>query len=253
MNQLGMNPSPFTARLQFSRYLETSKLPSAPISVNWTKVVGNNFAMLGNDTVGDCVPAGQLHMAQCWIANASGKVVLPTTADAIQLYNREAAYNPNNPATDLGCDPLTALNFWRIIGVPIGGARHKIEAFAQVNLSNAHELQSALWLFGGLFTGWMLPASAQGQSVWSVPASGPVGPGAPGSWGGHLAPLAVDEFGRYGVISWGGIIPVTPGFVTAYAAPGEIWAVISSEWIEKNGKTPTGLNLAQLKADLSVL
>ena len=48
-----------------------------------------------------------------------------------------------------------------------------------------HELvQTAAWLFGGLYIGLQMPLSAQKQVIWDWTGS-LAGPARPGSWGGH--------------------------------------------------------------------
>jgi hypothetical protein len=53
------------------------------------------------------------------------------------------------------------------------------------------------------------------------------------------------------VITWGSKLIMTPRFRRTYSD--EAYAVLSQEWIEKNGQAVSGFNLAQLQADLASL
>jgi hypothetical protein len=248
---LGKKPKREDPRtFKLARYL--THLPPAPATVDWTRAV-SKWGMLDNDNIGDCVPAGMMHMVMLWAANAGKPIPQPTDAEAIANYEVIGGYNPSDPSTDQGCDMLTALQIWRSKGILVGGQTHRIAAFAEVNLKNPAEVKAALYLFGGLFTGWALPASAQGENTWFVPVGGPYGDtGAPGSWGGHCAPLAAEDgSGEFRAITWGSLTPATHNFVADYSE--EAYAVISPEWIEQNGKAPSGFNLAALEKDLAAL
>ena len=92
-----------------------------------------------------------------------------------------------------------------------------------------------------------------GNPVWSTPGGGPVGDGAPGSWGGHSVPIVgygVDGEGNAGteVITWGQVYDMTWGFVDNYVE--EAWAVLSADWIEPDKLAPSGFSLSELQADL---
>lgn len=259
--KLGCKPKrPDSRTFRLSKYLNRLTLPTAPPAVDWTKAVPQ-YGMLLNDQLGDCVIAGMMHLAMTWQANAGVFIAPPTDAEVVAAYSAIGGYDPsrtdaggNNP-TDQGCAMLDALKYWRTTGLQIAGQNHKILAFAEVNLSNATEVRTALWLFGGLFTGFAMPDSAQGASSWLVPPEGPAGEGTPGTWGGHCAPLGAEDPGANGqqfkVITWGETLDASAGFVQDYCD--EAYAVISQEWLEKNGQAPSGFNLQQLQADLGAL
>ena len=52
-------------------------------------------------------------------------------------------------------------------------------------------------------------------------------------------------------ISWGALYQMTWAFFSAYFD--EIYAAISPDWFDKSGVDPTGINLAQLQADLALI
>jgi len=249
--KLGKRPPRHDPRtLKLAKYIRIQELPAAPAVVDWTRAVPA-WPMLANDRVGNCVEAGQLHMIMAWLANAVNQATAPTDQDAIALYSAITGYLPGDDSTDNGTDMLSALKYWRKTGICVGGTVHRIGAFAQVNVNDPRELKAALWLFGGLFTGWALPKSVQGATEWKVPLSGPRLCGKPGSWGGHCAPLASDDStGELRAITWGALMPVAPGFPPVYCD--ECFAIISDDWL-RNGQAPSGFNAGQLAADLAAL
>jgi hypothetical protein len=250
--KLGKLPKRHDQRtFQLSRYLKTSELPAPPPEVDWSKAVPH-YGMLLNDQLGDCVIAGMMHLSMGWQANAGQTPTTPSNGEVVAAYSAIGGYNPSDPSTDQGCNMLDALNYWRNTGLSIGGQKNQIAAFAEVDLSNDAEVKTALWLFGGLFTGFEMPKSAQDAKSWSVPASGPHGRGKPGSWGGHCAPLAAEDgTGGFQAITWGALMPATQDFVADYCE--EAYAVLSAAWIAKNGQAPCGFDLAALQGDLAAL
>jgi len=252
LRKLGRQPKRSDGRtLKFAKYLKTSELPAAPPAVDWTKAVPH-YGMLLNDQLGDCVVAGMMHLAMGWQANAGSAAAAPSDAEVVAAYSAIGGYDPLNPSTDRGCNMLDALKYWRNTGISIGGHNHQIVAFAEVNLAEADEVKAALWLFGGLFSGFQLPLTAEHAHSWSMPACGLHGKGKPGTWGGHCAPLAAENSsGGFQVISWGGLVPADNGFVAGYCD--EAYAVLSASWIEQNGQAPCGFDLATLQADLAAL
>jgi hypothetical protein len=108
----------------------------------------------------------------------------------------------------------------------------------------------AVYMFGGCYIGVLLPQSAQGQPIWSVPPMGPTGPGAPGSWGGHAVPVVAYDARGLTVITWGAMLRMTWQFWETYCD--EAYAILSQDWLEKN-EAPSGFDMATLQADLERL
>jgi hypothetical protein len=227
-----------------SRYRVASL--TVPQEVSWVTKV-ENWPMMLNDTLGDCVPAAMGHMVEQWSTYA-GSPVIPTNAQVLSAYEAIGGYVPGDPSTDNGCDMLTALNYWRQTGI----AGHKIFAFVQVNPLDADEIREAIYLFGNVFTGLALPISAQGEDAWTVPPGGKSSPnGSPGSWGGHCVPSVADSPQSRTVVTWGEVLKMSPNFFIDYVD--ELYAVLSLDWIESNGLSPSQFNLAQLQADLEIV
>jgi hypothetical protein len=250
--KLGKQPKRSDQRtFKLSKYLKISELPAAPPAVDWTKAVPR-WGMLLNDQLGDCVIAGMMHLTMGWRANAGNPPPQPVDSEVIAAYSAIGGYVPGDSSTDRGCNMLNALNYWRNTGISIGGETHKILAFAEVNLKDDAEVKAALWLFGGLFTGFEMPQSAANAATWTVASGFPHGKSQPGSWGGHCAPLAAENgAGCFQTITWGELMPTAHNFVADYCD--EAYAVLSPEWFQRNGQAPCGFDLAALQADLAAL
>lgn len=232
-------------------------VPAPPGSMGYIERV-KSWPMFLNDSIGDCTCAAAAHMIQQWATYAGGPFAV-VDHDVLVAYMAVSGYNPNDPWTDQGAFMLDVLNYWRKVG--IGG--HKILGYAAVDIRNRTEVEQAIDLFGSLYVGVAMPVSAQspriggnGHAVWEVPANGPEGDGSPGSWGGHAIPLPgynADTTGKKGkmAVSWGDLYDVTDNFLEAYCD--EAYAVLSMDWIESTGLSPSHFDLEQLKADLAQL
>jgi hypothetical protein len=180
----------------------------------------------------------------------AGSMITVPDADILLAYEQACDYDPTNPATDEGGDELTVLTYWRNHG--IGSAGHKIAAFAGVGVLNHPEVMQALDLFGFLYIGVQLPSSAQPQTgvqgLWDVdntPA------GNPGTWGGHCVVIGQADATGLTCITWGATQRMTWAFWDRYVD--ECYACLTPDWIEANGKAPSGFDLPTLQADLAVV
>jgi len=228
--------------LYLARYLRKQALPHPPAETSWVMQVKDWGPML-NDRIGDCTCAAAGHMIQQWTEYA-GTETVPSDASILTAYSNVSGYDPGDPSTDRGAAILDVLNYWRKRG--IGG--HKIVAYAQVNPQNDNEVKLAIELFGNLYIGVQLPVSVQGSDKWTVPNEGFHGAGQPGSWGGHAIPLMAYSPETLTCITWGERLKMSWNFFRGYCD--EAYAVISSDWIEKNGLSPSFLNMVQLQQDL---
>lgn len=232
--------------LKLAKYLPPT-VPPAPASASYLRRV-SDWGMMLNDSLGDCVPAAAGHMVQQWTAYAGVERVL-SDRSILRAYEDVGGYVDGDPSTDNGTDMLSFVKYWRATGM---GA-HKVLAFVSVDPSRPDQVRQAIHLFGNCFLGVQLPVTVQGETVWSVPRSGPFGDASPGSWGGHCVPLMSYSQPRatYTALSWGAPLTVTAGFLRCYAD--EAYAVLSQDWIERNGLAPSLFDLAALRADLAAL
>ena len=230
--------------LRLANYL-ADKPPVAPAARDWSAGV-KDWPMLQNDLLADCTIAATLHMQECWCANSKARECVPTGIDALEAYERICGYDPHNAeATDNGGVLLDVMNAWRRDG--IGGSR--IDAFVSVDHKNRNAVKLAIDLFGGLDIGLQLPVSAQTQSTWRYI---PTEPGFEiGSWGGHSVNLVGFDNLSLPCVTWGKLQKMSWPFFLEYAD--ECFAILSEDWLDTNKKTPTGLDLTTLQADLKIV
>jgi hypothetical protein len=179
------------------------------------------------------------------MADNSDEIVIKDD-DIVKAYSNIASYDPDTGAGDDGAAGLTVLNYWRTNGI----AGHKIYAYAAIDPKNIKEVKAVIYIFGGVYAGFNLPASAKTQDILRVSGDGKTGDNAPGSWGGHaICAIGYDNDYIY-TISWGIIKKCTWQFWTTYCI--EAFAIISEEFIN-SGKTPNGFDMTALKAHLKAV
>ncbi|MFF8916780.1 hypothetical protein ACF08M_26520 [Streptomyces sp. NPDC015032] len=246
IGRLGKAPAKIDRRtLNFAQYLETT-LPPAPIAKSWTDKV-QDWEALGNIQYGDCVEAAALHLEQNWSAYEGPAEFEPNEKEALDAYTAIAGFSPSDPSTDQGTNMLQALVYWRNQG--IGG--NKIFAFAACEPGNTEHIRDAIALFGGAYIGLALPDTAKQQNVWMVPPGGPVGEGAPNSWGGHCVPVIGYTPTQLFCVTWGQLHAMTWQFFQTYCD--EAYAVLSGQWTDPSRPDPDGFTLDQLRQDLAAI
>ena len=219
-------------------------LPLHNEPVDFTSGV-TQWGMLGNDSLGDCGFAGKVHldMANAWTAkeqpvgNITDTSVWPTAAQV------SAAYLAYDNGQDEGVDLGQVLLYWLTNPLanlaPIGG-------FAQVQC-HGNEYESAMAIFGGLYTGIavsqeMMDEFEEGHP-WTSTAT---------DWiGGHCVPhLARNaQWGR--AITWGA--DQLFSWANWKACAQEAYVVFTPEQMEAPGGVFNGVNVSQLKADITAL
>lgn len=110
-----------------------------------------------------------------------------------------SGFNPSDPKSDQGAAELDVLNYWRKSGI---GA-YQIDAYVALEPHSVEHVKDAIAIFGNCYIGLALPVTAQQQVVWTVPPGGPVGRGAPGSWGGHAVIVVGYDQRTLTVVTWG--------------------------------------------------
>jgi hypothetical protein len=253
--KFGKKPARLEAyRLHLADYLPPQRsLPPVPANFGHDGLIPN-YGMLANDSLGDCVIAGGLHETMLWNAEAARTVPMSDSC-AIQNYSAITGYDPSqtqpdgsNP-TDQGTDVTDAAK-WRITNglLDAVGVSHKVAAFVFVNPLSILELRMAAYIFGAVGIGLDFPQSAEDQFAEGLPWT--VVPGSP-SLGGHYVPLVGWRSGYGVVVTWGREQLVTPEFITHRAD--EAIAYLSPEMLNQQLKTPEGLDMDALRADLATL
>jgi hypothetical protein len=240
--------------------------PASPGSVAWN---GPAMAVIsdveGNDTLGDCVCAEEAHYIGLVTGNA-GKLFTYSSAMTIAMYSALTGYNPNDPSTDQGTDPIACLDYFLKDAYADGS---KNAGYLLVDATNQAEIQYAIATFGNLKIWLALPDSyvnpfpSGNGFVWDVGAPDPSNGHCIGSCGyieNAPPPDSVKVLG----ISANGVIVMTWGLVGTMtwaalaqlcvpAAGGGLAVRVTPDWINANGKTPTGLSMAQLIADFDLI
>jgi hypothetical protein len=240
----GLKPArPGQPRLRLADYIATTPLPATPPSADWISHVPE-WPMYGNDTIGDCGPAGLGHVVESVTTYAQGHTVEVTEQDVIDFYSEVSGFRPGDESTDVGVVLQDMLGY----ALKHTFAGHEIVAFAAVDVSNATEVQLGIDLFDAVITGINLPKSAEDQfnagRPWDYVRGSRI-------LGGHCVPvLRYDQSGIDGV-TWAAVQRMTAAFWRRYVAEG--WIVITREWADTKGKTPTGLDLHALGADFQAL
>lgn len=241
LGKLAPQLDPRTLRL--ASYLQPRDVPAPPPRRDWAEALPLNLESYRNHEIGDCTVAAAAHHMQTWTAQ-HGVERVATERDVLEAYRAVSGYD-GRPETDRGADMLTVLKHWRRTGV--GG--HKVRAFVKLDHDDELQVRIAINLFGGVYTGAMLPRAAQDlRTIWDVPQARLIGDHAPGSWGGHA--MACVGYSRIGpcFLTWGRRKWATWQWWQAYVD--EAYAVISDDWVADGKVAPNGFDLDALNSDL---
>lgn len=247
--KLGRKPTRRDDRtLELAKYINVGALPEIPATLALPAVA--SWPMYGNDQLGDCTIAAAGHMIQAWGEDVGAPTTPPDEWIATAYWETgtpPAASGTAGSPEDDGRDEIGVLNYWREPGI---GA-DRIGAYASVDPADEAMVRAAMYLFGGVYTGIALPATAQGQAEWAVVGDGQSGESAPGSWGGHAVPYEAYDADGIELVTWGGTLKATWGFHAAYTE--EVYAIISPDALNTAGSTWAGFDLEQLTADLALV
>jgi len=250
--KLGRKPPDYSKpRLWAEDYFKASELPPFRQPVDYCSEV-TSWPMYLNDTLGDCTCAGMAHSVGAWTQYAQGAEATFTDNAIETMYSAVSGYVPGNESTDNGATLQSVLQYMNTTGLPDAlGKRHTVQAFAQLRDTGEIALDQALQLFGTVYLGINCPDSAMTQfengQVWDYVKGSPID-------GGHCIVLQAIKplpYGDYFLITWGKVQQATRKFMWTYLE--EAWAVLSPDWLEANGDTITGLDVAQLTADMQAL
>ena len=229
--------------------------PPIPEALSWRKGLP---AMLGpmcnapdpNDptapVLGCCTNSATAHLRQIWTFNAQGTEETISTAALVQGYSETCGYVPGDPSTDQGGDLLTVLKAWMTTGLPnSSGGRDTILGFFGVDPTSPEDVRRVIAECGGLYTAADIPAS------WAEINPGDSfrmdGPGTEG----HCMNGFGYQPGLIDADTWGFAVPTPDDVFARYFD--QVFAVVSMQWIEKTGKTPYGMTVADLNAQLAQL
>ena len=231
-----------TRTLLLARYVDSAKLPTPPATYDATRHVAE-WPMYANDRLGDCTCAAAGHMIEAWTAAAKGHATEISESSVVKAFETVKIVDPRTG--EEGAVELDVLNYWRKHGI----GRHKIGAFAKVSVWDHQLIETGAATFGGLYIGLSLPVTAQQQEVWDWTHS-LTGKAKPGSWGGHAVDVVAYDSKGLTVVTWGRLQKMTWAFWDRYCD--EAYCIISNDFLSA-GKTPSGLDVATLQADLALV
>lgn len=247
----GRHRSKLKAKLRMRDYTSAS-LPAPPLACDYQHRARKGLRqMYLNDQLGDCVPAGIEHAIGVFTTNQQEREeYIFSDSETVAFYFAISGYIPGDPATDVGSDPATALNYWKKTGVPPG--QNEILGAISIDASNPIEYRQAIWLFENLLLAlelpeaWITPFPSESGFVWDVA-------GSPDPDNGHfVASMGYASTGLK-IATWRMVGTMTDAAVAEYlseANGGELYAVITSEMIASGQtKAHSGFDFAQLVAD----
>jgi hypothetical protein len=248
---LGKKPERYDPRTILLHTVATKEPSWVPTSLDNSGAI--QPALLDNARLGDCVEAGCMNGETLWAALATEPPVTFTDSQADALYTEWAGYDPNVPGEGPGTDVLSALNKWR--KAPIGPNLHPLGAFTGVGPG---------WTpYAVTLSGWAavcieLPQAAQTmEGLWDLPSGildpdwAPIGPWAPGSWGGHFVPVVGFDATGVPLFTWGQKWRMTWRFWNTYVS--NVYCPLSHDMLDPKNAAPNGLNSLALLAALAEL
>ena len=239
--KFGKKPAVHDPRtLKFAAYLKPS-LPPAPDAYSSLDRIATNlnlpdatplFPLDGNDTKGDCTICGAAHLVTNW-RGLIGLNYVPPENDVVTKYFEMTG------GEDSGLVLLDVLKYWRkygLFGDTIGG-------FVKVDHNNIEHIKLAIYLFGGVYTGFIVQQNAIQDFENGIPwTAGPPDP----EGGGHCISGMAYRNGLFRFATWGAFQDADESFLKSCVD--EMYAVIPPE--ASSEKFDPGFDLATLQKDI---
>jgi hypothetical protein len=217
--------------------------PAPPAVADWLDATPD-WGTLGNDLIGDCVVACMGHVIEAWTGAAAERVTIQD-ADVISAYSSLTGYNPATGQPDPGVTLEAAMGYWQRVGL----AGHKIDVAYPTNFIGKPAAYQALIMALVEYYGAAILAIGVTPKVIDAFYDGlpwDANMGAITDY--HCVPVLAYDQSWCEVITWGRIQRVSWAFIFQYTV--EIWGAASSDWIRKNGVSPTNQNLVHLDQSL---
>ncbi len=211
----------------------TATLPAPPaLPIDWAKTF--SFPIDGNDIYGSCMMAAAEHADNTFTGNNGAESSFDeslTVTDYLQLSGGNNGLNSGQ-----------IISFWEN-GLP-GVPNAKIMDALNIDTTNAQLVQTAIWLFGGVFFTLSIPDDWYNNFVtgyvWDAPATADSANGHGVWWNG------VNSQGNYHLETWGTYGWITPAGVKDCDPGG--FVVFSRRWFNSSGQAPNGYSYNQLAA-----
>jgi hypothetical protein len=251
--KLGKLPArPNAVRFRMTTYV--LKLPEPPNTFGHFGLI-RDWEMLGNDSYGDCVLAGAAHETMLWTAMRATRRTITQAEDmfddaqVLSDYSAVTGFDPRDLSTDRGTDMEEAAAYRRKVGIlDRSGTRHKVSAYLSIRPGDFKRHKVGAYLFGAVGIGILFPGSAMDQfnrgEPWDVVSGSSIE-------GGHYIPVVGFTGEIIWVVTWGRLQAMTRRFLEKYND--ESIAYVSREMLRKSGKSPEGVRIRQLEADLKGL
>ena len=257
------HPSFSHPRLYVDDFLAGVK-PGGPAEVDYYQLVldqgGFGMDMNGPDPanppeipdgIGICGWAGPDHLQMALNAYAHGAFASWGNQTLLDLYHQTGGYVLGDESTDTGTNLQDNLGLWRNEGVPTAaGGTDKILFFGALRPGSwfRAERMQALRAFGGIIYGHQWPESAEHQfpsALTYIPGSA--------SAGGHCTVQLGELTGQNEIrdCCWGQIVSASTGFLLHTVT--EAWVVGTEDFVELNGRNPSGIDLAGMNDALAQL
>lgn len=247
--KLGLKPVVEQTRVMLRSYF-TSDLPSVDsLTFPFGHADEIQPEMFMNDTLGDCAIAGSIEEVR--LANALRGVTVPfTDQTAVENYSAITGYNPGDPSSDAGTDVHELYDYRKTTGiVDADGNYHKIVAYAGLTPGNFGELLIALSLFDMVGIGIQVPDYCEAQFESGQPWH--LEHGIHPIEGGHYIPIVgATDINTAQLYTWGAKQGITDQF---YAKFNTVAVVALTDELFTAGKTPEGVDMQKLAADLPEL
>lgn len=238
--------------LQFGNFGSASTI-AYPQRKAWERNISKD--PLGNDLVGDCAEAAPGHGIQnmTMVANY-GSPTQVTKVQVIKAYSDITGYDPSktdangyNP-TDQGSNMLDVCKYLQTTGL----AGFKFDGYIALNPQNISEIQAAIYIFGWVYAGIVVPQSLANQlNNGTVPDNWNYIKGDQESDEGHA--LSFFGYGRAGFAfnSWGTWYHMDIPFWLNWV--NEVYALVSKAWLKQSGISPSGFDLQGLLRELPLV
>jgi hypothetical protein len=201
----------------------------------------SSIGMLGNDVWGDCVYAGNGHLAEANTYFGQGREVVVTEAQALTAYAWSgfdisagpAGANPTDNGDTLQHGLEYLLQSANAYGV-------EFVAFGELDVKNTNQWQQALAWLGPLMLG--VGVGTAEEEAFNTGATWDVSPGSQRIAEDHCVILTGYQPGMYWCWTWGGLQAMTPAWFAQNAW--EVWGAVSRTWVNLvSGKDNQGVDL----------
>jgi len=253
-------PDRHAPMLKLANYMDLAKLPAPPGSADYMEPAMPVLSDVeANQNYGCCVESEEAHFIGVMTGNA-GKLFAYTPAQTLAAYSAITGFNPSDPSTDRGTDPLAAANYFMNNQYADGS---KLVGYLQVNAANQQEVQFAINAFGNLKIWLALPDSfinpfpSSNGFVWKKDTPNPNQGHCIGSYAFNSPKIVGANSDGVQVATWG-LIGTMPwdsfGALCVPSAGGGCLVRVTTDWlIKSSGLTPSGFAWGDLLADFTTM